>query len=207
MRADTLETTLTLSASQGSAKSRGIEPESFDELVRTQQKRIFRILYLLLLLALVFLLAIAVQAQVSAPPAAPAVPAAAQAPPPPPAKPVPPAKPTRPAQPSRAQGQPSSGETVYKVEGEVKAPKILYQPVPSYTSEAKAKKIEGLVLLQVVVGEDGKVRQAKILRGLGHGLDEAALDAVLNQWKFQAGTLHGKPVPVRVAVEISFRLS
>jgi protein TonB len=75
-----------------------------------------------------------------------------------------------------------------------------------YTAEAKAARIEGMVLLQAVIGEDGNVLSVEVIRGVGYGLDEAAANAVRTQWKFRAGTKDGQPVKVRVNVEITFRL-
>ena len=85
-------------------------------------------------------------------------------------------------------------------------PVAIHQPLLSYTTEAKEAKIEGLVLLQAVIRKDGTVSDAKVLRGLGHGLDEAAVNAVVKEWRFKPGTLDGQPVDVRATMEISFRL-
>ena len=71
---------------------------------------------------------------------------------------------------------------------------------------AKEKKIEGVVLLQAVVGKDGKARDVKVLRGLGYGLDESAAKNIKKDWLFQPGTLDGKPVNVRAYIEVSFQL-
>jgi TonB family protein len=60
--------------------------------------------------------------------------------------------------------------------------------------------------LQVVIGKDGIVRDVKIVRGLGYGLDESAIDTITKQWRFKPGTLNGQPVAVQANVEITFRL-
>jgi TonB family protein len=89
----------------------------------------------------------------------------------------------------------------------VKPPKVLHQPLPSYTQEARENRIEGIVILQAVVRKDGAVDSLKVLRGLGYGLDESAINTVATRWRFEAGTLaNGQPVDVQVNIEISFRL-
>jgi len=57
----------------------------------------------------------------------------------------------------------------------------------------------------MIVGADGKPRNLKVQRSAGMGLDEKAIAAV-NKWRFQPATLDGRPVAVRISVEMSFRL-
>ena len=87
----------------------------------------------------------------------------------------------------------------------VTAPKPLYHPDPEYTDRARKKKINGMVLLSIVVTPDGTVRDAKVTTSLDKDLDRQALKAV-STWKFQPATKDGKPVPVRIAVETDFRI-
>jgi TonB family protein len=126
----------------------------------------------------------------------------------PPAPPAPPRAPAAPAPPwpGIGAGSTPSDEVIYSIGNSIRAPVAVYQPIPSYTAEAKAAKIEGTILLQAVIRKDGTVSDAKVLRGLGHGLDEAAVNAVAKDWRFKPGTLDGQPVNVRANVEISFRL-
>ncbi|MBI5609868.1 MAG: TonB family protein [Deltaproteobacteria bacterium] len=75
-----------------------------------------------------------------------------------------------------------------------------------YTEEARQAAIEGSVVLDLVVGEDGKAREIKVVKGLGHGLDQAAV-AALQRCPFQPGLRDGKPVPVRIrSFKVSFYL-
>jgi protein TonB len=75
-----------------------------------------------------------------------------------------------------------------------------------YTDEARSAAIEGTVVIDLVVREDGTTSDLKVVQGLGHGLDEAALSA-LRTCKFTPGERQGKPVPVRVrAFKIRFFL-
>jgi len=109
---------------------------------------------------------------------------------------------------SPAQEQAASEETyeVHKAyENGITAPKPLYHPDPEYTDKARKKKIHGTVQLSIIVTREGTVRDAKVTTSLDEGLDQQAIDTV-NKWKFQPATKDGKPVPVRLAVEMSFNI-
>jgi TonB family protein len=94
---------------------------------------------------------------------------------------------------------------VYNIGNGVSAPVILRKVEPEYTEEARKAKYAGTVLLQVEVWPDGTVHNAKVLRSLGLGLDEKAVEAV-KQWKFRPGYKDGRPVAVTVAIQIRFNL-
>ncbi len=96
--------------------------------------------------------------------------------------------------------------TIFSIGDSVKPPQVLQQPKPSYTPQAKAARIEGIVLVSAVIQKDGNIGQIRIKKGLGYGLDESVIDTISKQWKFQPGTLNGKPVNVSVVMEVSFRL-
>jgi TonB family protein len=83
---------------------------------------------------------------------------------------------------------------------------ITYKPKPAYTPEAREKKIEGEVLLEVEFGSDGQIHILKLLRGLGYGLDENAR-AAASQIRFRPGTRNGTPVDFTGTVHIYFELS
>jgi TonB family protein len=87
------------------------------------------------------------------------------------------------------------------------APTVVKQVQPDYTPAAKAARIEGSVLLNCVVLANGHVGEVKVERPLDpdFGLDKQAVDA-MKQWEFKPGTKDGKPVDVRVQVEMTFRL-
>ncbi|HQR37462.1 MAG TPA: TonB family protein [Blastocatellia bacterium] len=85
------------------------------------------------------------------------------------------------------------------------APKLLVTPRPMYTEKALAGQVRGSVRLTVVFGADGAIHDVQILRGLGFGLDEAAIQAV-RQIKFIPGSRAGKPVSVRRRIDVSFDL-
>jgi TonB family protein len=92
---------------------------------------------------------------------------------------------------------------VYRVGGGVSPPGLLHQVEPTYSEEAMKAGLEGKVLLQAVVGTDGKARDVKVLRGLGLGLDENAVAGV-GAWEFVPGKKDGQPVNVQVRIEESF---
>ncbi|MBI1748652.1 MAG: TonB family protein [Acidobacteria bacterium] len=88
----------------------------------------------------------------------------------------------------------------------VRAPTILYMLRPDYTEAAQRAKVEGMVKLKVLVDQTGRVGVVHLVKGLGYGLDESAIQTVKTKWQFQPGTYHGQPVDVWVEVEISFNM-
>jgi TonB family protein len=83
---------------------------------------------------------------------------------------------------------------------------ILSKPVPAYTPEARAARVEGEVLLEVVFEASGKLRVLKIVRGLGHGLDDAAVHAA-EQIRFKPALRDGQPSDSTAVVHIIFQLA
>ena len=89
----------------------------------------------------------------------------------------------------------------------VSTPKLIKEVKPEYTPEARAAKIQGTVLLSAVVLEDGTVDDVAVIRSLDtkYGLDAQAVKAA-KQWIFSPGMKDGKPVPVKVTIELAFTL-
>ena len=83
--------------------------------------------------------------------------------------------------------------------------KATYQPNPEYSDRAARKKIQGDVLLSIIVTADGTVRDPQVTRSLDKDLDKNALECV-RKWKFEPATKDGKPVATHVAVEVSFHV-
>lgn len=83
---------------------------------------------------------------------------------------------------------------------------VLFKPTPIYTEEARKLRIEGDVILQVDFLATGAVRVIRVVRGLGHGLDEAAVKAA-EQIRFKPAQASGNPVDSRNTVSIVFRLA
>ena len=84
-------------------------------------------------------------------------------------------------------------------------PKDLGMPSPEYSEAAQKAKLQGDVLLGVVVDTDGKARSVWVVQALGEGLDENSVEAV-RRWIFTPATKNGKPVPVLVNLAVPFRL-
>ena len=87
----------------------------------------------------------------------------------------------------------------------IRAPRAIIAPDPEYSTQARKEEIAGTVVLSLVVGPDGDPRDITVARSLGHGLDEQAIAAV-KRWKFEPGMKDGKPVAVRLSIEVDFRL-
>jgi TonB family protein len=90
---------------------------------------------------------------------------------------------------------------------EVTLPKVIAEVKPKYTPEAIQAKVEGTVMMTAVVRTDGTPGDVEITKSLDteYGLDNQAV-AALSQWRFEPGLKDGKPVPVRVTIEMRFWL-
>jgi TonB family protein len=97
------------------------------------------------------------------------------------------------------------GGGVFKVGGGVTAPSLLYKVEPEYSEEARKAKYQGVVVLYVEVDPSGKAVNPRVVRSLGLGLDEKAIEAV-RKWKFRPGYKDGKAVTVAATIEVNFRL-
>ncbi|HYL10831.1 MAG TPA: energy transducer TonB [Candidatus Acidoferrales bacterium] len=85
-------------------------------------------------------------------------------------------------------------------------PECVYCPRPGFTDEARQQKLQGTVMLEVVVTADGRAGNIRITKGLGLGLDERAVEAVRN-WRFKpARDAAGHALPVWIPVEMTFHL-
>jgi protein TonB len=87
----------------------------------------------------------------------------------------------------------------------VSAPVAKFTPEPDFTEEARKAKYQGTVVLAAVVGPDGRPRNIRVVRGLGMGLDEKAIERV-KTWLFEPGKRNGTPVAVAMNFEVDFRL-
>jgi TonB family protein len=83
---------------------------------------------------------------------------------------------------------------------------IISKPVPIYTDEARQKKIEGEVLLEVVLEATGKIHVVRVVHGLGHGLDDAAVRAA-EQIRFKPAMKDGQPADSTAVLHIIFQLA
>jgi TonB family protein len=83
---------------------------------------------------------------------------------------------------------------------------ITYKPQPVYTDEARSLKLEGEVLLEVSFGANGTMHVNRVVRGLGHGLDEAAI-AAANKMRFKPALRMGQPVDSTAVVHVLFQMA
>jgi TonB family protein len=94
----------------------------------------------------------------------------------------------------------------FQAAGFIEPPRPIFHAPASYTAEAARAKIDGEVVLEVTIAEDGSVRNPKVITSLGYGLDEEAIKSVL-QWKYRPAQKDGVPVAVvsRINVRFIFR--
>jgi TonB family protein len=90
-----------------------------------------------------------------------------------------------------------------RVGGDVTKPEKISGDPPVSTEVARRARVYGTVILTVVIDEEGNVKDARVLKGLPMGLDQAAMEAV-KTWKFKPATLHDKPVEVIYNVSVDF---
>ena len=105
----------------------------------------------------------------------------------------------------KTSSSPSEDEdgTILRVGKGVTAPVGLHTPDPDYSDPARCARLRGTVLLSVIIGTDGLVRRPVVERAVGLGLDENAIVGVLG-WKFKPARKDGKPVPVKINVEVEY---
>jgi TonB family protein len=84
-------------------------------------------------------------------------------------------------------------------------PVALYKPEPKYSDDARRARLSGEVIVQLVIDQNGRPRDMRIVRSLGLGLDEEALKCV-GKWRFKPGTKDGKPVAVVGEATVGFHL-
>jgi TonB family protein len=98
-----------------------------------------------------------------------------------------------------------AGGGVFRVGNGVTPPRPLFKPEPEYSEEARKAKYQGTVVLYVEIWPDGKAHNIRVVRSLGLGLDDKAIEAVL-KWKFAPGKKDNTPVKVGATIEVNFRL-
>ncbi|MBI4905804.1 MAG: TonB family protein [Acidobacteria bacterium] len=93
----------------------------------------------------------------------------------------------------------------FRVGGGVTAPQLVFKVEPKYSEEARFAKHQGTVVVSVMVDTQGLPQNLQVIRELGLGLDERALDAI-SEWRFKPGYKEGQPVNVQATIEVNFRL-
>jgi TonB family protein len=100
----------------------------------------------------------------------------------------------------------NTGGGLYKVGGQVSKPVVLNNVEAEFSDEARRAKYQGICLISIIVDAQGNPQNPRVVRALGMGLDEKALEAV-RKYKFKPAMKDGKtPVPVMITVEVDFRL-
>jgi len=89
--------------------------------------------------------------------------------------------------------------------GKITPPVLIHKEDPEFSEPARKAKYQGTVLLAIDIDIGGRPRNVRVVRGLGLGLDEKAVEAV-SRWLFRPGVQDGKPVVTTATVEVNFRL-
>ncbi len=97
------------------------------------------------------------------------------------------------------------GPLRYVVGGNITEPVKISAPPPRYPEAARRARIQGPVILELIIDKQGNVRSVKVLRGLPLGCTEAAVEAV-KKWKFKPATMNGRPVEVIYNLTVMFTL-
>jgi len=83
--------------------------------------------------------------------------------------------------------------------------RAISSPKPDYPAQAENLRLEGTVLVWLVVTEEGKPADVRIQKAAGHGFDQVAYECV-KQWTFAPATYQGKPIPTIEEIEVNFRM-
>lgn len=97
------------------------------------------------------------------------------------------------------------GGGIMSVGGGVAAPQLIHSVHPEFTDEARQANLQGVVSIQLIVDANGNPENIQVVRHLGMGLDQKAIEAV-RQYKFHPAMYQGRPVPVRLVVDVDFHL-
>ncbi|HUL71659.1 MAG TPA: TonB family protein [Vicinamibacterales bacterium] len=99
----------------------------------------------------------------------------------------------------------AGGQAPVRVGGGIKEPTKIHDVRPVYPADAQAAHTQGIVILETVIGPQGNVTDARVMRSVSASLDQAAVDAV-RQWVFTPTLVNGVPVPVIMTVTVNFLL-
>lgn len=89
---------------------------------------------------------------------------------------------------------------------DIEPPRIVERVEPRYNEAARRGRVQGVVILELIIGTDGAVESTEVLRGLPLGLTRNAVEAV-EQWRFEPSTFRGHPVRVRYILTVRFTLT
>jgi protein TonB len=97
------------------------------------------------------------------------------------------------------------GGGIMTVGGGVSAPQVLHKVEPEFSDAARQAKYQGVVSIQLIVDPRGNPVNIRVIRHLGMGLDEKAMDAV-RQYRFKPAMYQGHPVPVQMVIDVDFHM-
>jgi TonB family protein len=100
---------------------------------------------------------------------------------------------------------PGTGKLFHLGDSGVTPPQIISRPLPEFSEEARKKSYAGVVGLNIVVDEMGRVRDVKVVHSVDKELDERAIESI-KHWRFKPAKKDGVPVPVAVYIEVDFHL-
>jgi TonB family protein len=100
---------------------------------------------------------------------------------------------------------PSSPNAPEDKKDDVLPPRATYTPEPEFSEKARRAKFQGTVVLKILINKAGNVVRVTLLRALGMGLDQNAMEGV-EQWRFTPATRNGQPVAVEMNIEVAFNL-
>ena len=103
-------------------------------------------------------------------------------------------------------GAPYQLQTLNENENGVTPPEVLAAPMPWYTDEARKARIEGIIVLQVTISKDGMVDNVEVIESLGYGLDEAVIETIMADWRFNPATSDKEPIDHSAVIKIEFKL-
>lgn len=115
---------------------------------------------------------------------------------------APPAPPAPPAPDPVVEDEP----TLVRLGANMARPSRIHFVEPRYTEAARRIKVQGAVILDAVIDENGVVKDIKVLKSLGFGLTDAAVDAV-SQWRYEPTRINGRPVAVAFSLTVTFQVS
>ena len=102
--------------------------------------------------------------------------------------------------------QAAGAQQIYHVGPGVSAPTLIFAPDPEYSEEARRAKYQGVCVVSLIVDPQGNPKRLQVVRHLGKGLDQKAVEAV-RQYKFEPAMRNGEPVAVEVNIEVNFRIN
>ena len=105
---------------------------------------------------------------------------------------------------SPSPGSEGPAEPVFRVGGDVRAPRLISGSQPDYPRQARKGHQPDPIVISMVVGSDGQTRDVMVNVGISPELDQAAVEAV-KKWQFDPATRRGKPVAVRISTEFDFQ--